>query len=448
MFTTSSLTKPILILSAGLLMNGIFQHSLAQTANYEAAKWNTWCVAAPQLITIAAPPNATQTKAEIQLIKQRIKNLDEKKIAEIKYWNAASPSYRWNQIAPKLFTFDRIDLWARTPSAWMNMAIYDATVIAWREKIKYKRMRPGTTDPGLKPVINAPLTYSYPCEHTVTAAAAATVMAYFIPEKADSIIQLARNASQSRIDAGVQYPSDVEAAWKLGEQVAKEVIEKAKKDGADRKFTGQVNKDPKKWTGGFALGVDIPLMTPMVLTSPEQFRPAAPPDFEKEMKELKSFKRTFNSNSQAYYWANTDFDYWSELATKKMHEYRWADDAPAAARLYTILYTAQHDAAISVMDAKYAYWGIRPNQYDTTYKSLIQTPPFPGFPSGHAMVSSTCATILEHFFPADAKMFRKLAQDCADSRFYAGIHFRSDNEIALTMGRQLATFVVDALIRK
>jgi len=40
---------------------------------------------------------------------------------------------------------------------------------------------------------------------------------------------MAHAASQSRIDAGVQYASDVDAGWKLGEQVARQIIEPAKK---------------------------------------------------------------------------------------------------------------------------------------------------------------------------------------------------------------------------
>jgi hypothetical protein len=104
--------------------------------------------------------------------------------------------------------------------------------------------------------------------------------------------------------------------------------------------------------------------------------------------------------------------------------------------------------AIAIMDAKYAYWGIRPNQYDSTYKPIIGTPPFPGYPSGHAAGSSTSATILELFFPADAQQFRKLAQDCADSRFYAGIHFRSDNEVGLEMGKQLGKYIYESWMTK
>lgn len=425
-----------------ILSTGIFTPCFSQPANYEAANWKVWLLDNPQEITIGAPPGKSASKAELRLIKERMAGLDEIKLAEIRYWNAGAPAYRWNQIAGKLFP-QKYDKKLRMPGAWMNMAIYDATVLAWKEKAKYKRNRPPVEDRSLQPAIKIPSTYSYPCEHAVTAAAAANVLAYFLPEKADSIIQMARAASQSRIDAGVQYPSDVEAGWKLGEQVSRQIIERAKNDGSALAWNGEVNKDPKKWTGPFPMGISLAKFSPMFIKSADQFRPLPPPDFEADMKELKEFKPTFKTNALAYYWASTA-DVWTDLANQKMFENDMMQDAPAAARLYAVLSSAGYDAAIAIMDAKYAYWGIRPDQYDTTYKPLIATPPFPGYPSGHAMGAAVFCAVLEHFFPEDAKQFQKLAQDCADSRFYAGIHFRSDNEVALKVGRELGKYVVES----
>ena len=418
--------------------------------SYEAANWKTRLLDDPQKITTPAPPNATQTKAELQVLRQEMSKLDDKKIADIKYWDAGAPSYRWNELETKLFdqNITRIDIIMRTPAAWMNVAIYDATVLAWKEKIRYKRKRPHDTYPSLNPLIRAPQTYSYPCEHTVTAAAAATVLAYFFPQQADSILQLAHDAARSRINAGVQFPSDTEAGWKLGEQVARQIIEKAKNDGSTRKFTGPVNTDHTKWTGPFAMGITLPLFTPMIIRSADQFRLPPPPSFDTEMKDLKNFKQTFRSRALAYYWASNGPQLWNDLVSQKMFEYHIADDAPAAARIYAALNTAYHDMSIAVFDSKYAYWGIWPNQLDSTFKPLLSTPPFPGYPSGHAAGAGTSCAVLEYFFPADAKLFHQMAQDCADSRFYAGIHFHTDNETALKMGDALGKYVAESWMEK
>ncbi|HEX8678008.1 MAG TPA: phosphatase PAP2 family protein [Segetibacter sp.] len=418
-----------------------------QSARYEAANWKTWLLDDRQQITIVAPPSTTQSKAELQLIKKGLNKINERKIAEIKYWDAGAPAYRWNQIATVLFS-QKPEAWIRMPASWMNIAIYDATILAWKEKIKYKRKRPRDLDPSLKTVIHAPSTYSYPCEHSVTAAAAANMLAYFFPQKADSILQLAKVAAQSRIAAGVQFPSDVEAGWKLGEQVARQIIEKAKNDGSAIKWDGSMNKDPKKWTGSYPFGITLAKFSPIVLRSANQFRPPAPPNFKADMKELKDFKQTFKSRSLAYYWANNGPELWNDLASQKMFEYRMSDDAPAVARIYSVLNVAYHDVVIAIMDAKYAYWGIRPNQYDTTYQPLITTPPFPGYPSGHAAGAGATCAVLEYFFPADAKQFQQLAKDCAESRFYAGIHFRTDNETGLRMGEALGKYVAETWMKK
>ena len=422
-------------------------NSQHQSTTYEAANWKTWLLDNPQKIMSAAPPPDAQTKAELQFIKQELTKLDEIKLTEIKYWNAGAPSYRWNQIVLGLM-FQKQEVLLRMPASWMNLAIYDATILAWKEKVKYKRKRPNELDPSVKPVINAPLTFSYPCEHSVTAAAAAYMLVYFFPEKTDSIMQMAHAASQSRINAGVQFQSDVDAGWKLGEQVAKEIIEKAKNDGSAIKWDGNMNKDPKKWTGAYPMGVTLPLFTPIVIRSADQFRLPPPPDFENDMNELKNFKQNFNSRSLAYYWASHGPEVWNDLASQKMFEYRMSDDAPAVSRVYTVLNVAYHDAVIAIFDSKYAYWGIRPVQYDTTYKPLITTPPFPGYPSGHAGGAGTTAAVMEYFFPADAKLFWQMAQDCADSRFYAGIHFRTDNEAALRMGKELGKYVAETWMKK
>ena len=422
-------------------------NSLHQSINYEAANWKTWVLDNPQRIMVAAPPSAAQTKAELQFIKQEMTKLDEIMLTEIKYWNAGAPSYRWNQIVLGLM-FQKQEVLLRMPASWMNLAIYDATILAWKEKVKYKRKRPNELDPSVKPFITAPLTFSYPCEHSVTAAAAAYMLVYFFPEKTDSIMQMAHAASQSRINAGVQFQSDIDAGWKLGEQVAKEIIEKAKNDGSAIKWDGNMNKDPKKWTGAYPMGITLPLFTPIVIRSADQFRLPPPPGFENDMNELKNYKQNFNSRSLAYYWASHGPEVWNDLASQKMFEYRMSDDAPAVSRVYTVLNVAYHDAVIAIFDSKYAYWGIRPVQYDTTYKPLITTPPFPGYPSGHAGGAGTTAAVMEYFFPADAKLFWQMAQDCADSRFYAGIHFRTDNEAALKMGKELGKYVVETWMKK
>src|SRR5688572_23026596 len=227
------------------------------------------------------------------------------------------------------------------------------------------------------------------------------------------------------------------------------INEVAKLDGSDVKWQGKMNTDAGKSRGQYPVGITHAGYKPLILNSCDQFRPPAPPDFTGEMQELKTCSQNPVTIYQAHYWANhTGVDVWTQIASMKMFEYDLEDNAPLCARIYAMANVAMHDAAIAIMDAKYAYWGIRPDQLDPDYKPLVHTPPFPGYPSGHATASSTIATVLSHFFPADANMLHQKAKECADSRFYAGIHFRSDNEIGLAMGKQIGEYAVTTLGKK
>src|SRR5690242_2974507 len=99
--------KKQFILSTMIMLvavTAIAQVDSRQSTNYEAANWKTWLLDNPQEITVPAPPNSAQSKAELQLLKQRISKVDAQKMKEIKYWDAGAPSYRWNQIIPSFLS--------------------------------------------------------------------------------------------------------------------------------------------------------------------------------------------------------------------------------------------------------------------------------------------------------------------------------------------------------
>jgi hypothetical protein len=126
-----------------------------------------------------------------------------------------------------------------------------------------------------------------------------------------------------------------------------------------------------------------------------------------------------------------------------MFESKLDRNPPAAARVYAVLSTAYYDSLIACWDAKYAYWGARPFQYDPEFKPLLTTPNFPGYPSGHAMLSGTAAAVLSHLFPADAEFFNRQAEAAAQSRLLGGVHFRVDNEVGLSLGRAVAAVAIE-----
>jgi membrane-associated phospholipid phosphatase len=144
----------------------------------------------------------------------------------VAYWDAGSPSYRCIEIAlDQLNTKPMPNPRLLRGMSLMNVAIYDAMVAAWDAKYNYNRVRPSLADPTLAPLVAVPNSPSYPSEQAVAAGAAAAVLGYLYPDDAATFEAKAQEAAQSRVLAGVNYPSDAAAGLELGRQVAQLVIE-------------------------------------------------------------------------------------------------------------------------------------------------------------------------------------------------------------------------------
>jgi len=324
----------------------------------------------------------------------------------------------------------------------LGTAIYDATIAGWGTKYSYKRPRPFVADTRIKAYVLKPESPSYPCEYSIAAGVAVTIISHFYPYLTDSVNRMAQQLISSRVAAGVAFPDDTRAGFELGKKIAEKEIDCTKDYVNKAVWDGKMPEGPGFWNGKFAMFPMAGKNKTVVLDSSNEFRPPPPPDFAKDMAEMKNFKRTFRSNANAFFWASQGF--WNEALDKKIFEYNLHLDPPRAARLYAIAAIGYYDGFVACWDAKYTYWGIRPNQYDTTYHSLVPTPPFPGYPSGHAAISGVMAELYSYFFPGDRAYFEEKARDAAESRFQAGIHFRTDNEVALVLGKKVA----DKIIRK
>ena len=403
-----------------------------------AGKWKTWVIPSGKEIILPLPPNSKTTKEELKTLLTLQAKRTDGEIKQINYWNAGSPGYRWNQIGLHLTKSGGSNF---RVMALLNVAIYDATIAAWHNKYRYNRNRPSLGEADLQPYIPNPQNPSYPCEHSVAAGAAATILAYLYPAKADSIYNLGQEAAKSRLLAGVQFPSDVSVGYELGKQIGEMVVARAKQDGSDVAWKGSVPSTPNTWRGNNPGGATMGTWKTWVLASGNQFRPGPPPDYAKEMMELKTFKLTPKAKARAFFFATQDF--WYDVTDKKIFEYNLTGNAPRAARVYALKSIAAYDAAVACWDAKYTYWGIRPYQYDTTYHQLLGQPPFPGYPSGHATTSNATATVLAYLFPDDAQYFMDKALECAESRFEGGVHFRTDNTVGLDLGSKVGQKVVN-----
>lgn len=426
--------KKILLASILFMLSLHLAHAQLEPG---AGKWKPWFPEA-KASRLPAPPSA---KDELQQVIAAQNALDANGMQQIVYWNAGSPGYRWYTMASKLWMTDITGNGALAQML-MGTAIYDATIAAWDTKYAVNRQRPFLIDNKVKLIGVRPESPSYPCEHSVAAGAAFAIIAHFYPTLADSAKRMADRAMNSRIASGVSYPSDTRAGFELGKTIAQKQIELTKDFITTKKFDGKMPTAPGLWKGTPMLPMAGRNKT-FVLDSASQFRPGPPPDFAKEMEELKNFKQTFRSKANAWYFASQPTG--DDLLTKKIFEYNLQNNPPRAARVYAAVAVTYYDAFTACWDAKYYYWATRPDQYDPTYVPLVPTPPFPGYPSGHAMMCGAVGELFPYFFPYDKAQFQKFAKDGAESRFQAGIHFRSDNEAGLALGKNVAGKIVDRL---
>ena len=403
-----------------------------------AGTWKTWFITSGRDYRLPAP---SSYKNEVAEVLSRQQNLDATAKQQIIFWNAGAPGYRWQEMMNKLWAVDT-GRYAILANMLLGTATYDATIAAWDTKYAYKRPRPFIADSRIKIHTVKPESPSYPCEHSVAAGVAVAIFSKFFPKLADSVNGMAQQLMDSRIAAGVAFPSDTREGFALGKRIAEKEIEHTRDYVTTAQWDGKVPDKPGLWKGKFAMFPMAGQNKTVVLASGSEFRPGPPPDFAKEMEEMKNYKQTFRSLSNAFYWANQSW--FMEILPKKMFEQNLQFNPPRAARINAVVNVASYDGFVACWDAKYTYWGIRPGQYDTTYRpAIFMTPPFPGYPSGHAAISGTMAEIYSYFFPAEKDLFHQKAKEAAESRFQAGIHFRSDNDVALELGKKVAIKVIE-----
>jgi len=146
------------------------------------------------------------------------------------------------------------------------------------------------------------------------------------------------------------------------------------------------------------------------------------------------------------------------LACKKTNA-----SAVKTAQAYALTSIALFDSFICSWQAKYEYSFIRPvsvinEMIDPNWEPLLQTPPFPEYPAGHADISGATAVMLtnefgDHFAFQDTtemkyigrqrhfSSFYQAANETALSRFYGEIHSRGGALIGAYQGKEVGNFI-------
>ncbi|MDB5287476.1 MAG: vanadium-dependent haloperoxidase [Mucilaginibacter sp.] len=125
------------------------------------------------------------------------------------------------------------------------------------------------------------------------------------------------------------------------------------------------------------------------------------------------------------------------------------------------------DAFISCWEEKFTSNRIRPETYinrymDIKWQPILQTPPFPEYTSGHAVISNASAEILTYLLgdnfaytdnteipfgssQRDFRSFRAAAAEASISRLYGGIHYMESIEKGNRQGQLVAGGIIEKI---
>ena len=171
----------------------------------------------------------------------------------------------------------------------------------------------------------------------------------------------------------------------------------------------------------------------------------------------------------ALYWADdagktpTPAGHWAYVTNDLLRNNK--ADLGTAAEVFALLNMAMSDAFVAAWNTKYKLNVLRPVTYvqlviDSNWTpSLMPTPPFPDYPSGHSVQSSAAAAVLGKMFGANTafvdnthndrgwgprtfKSFKAAADEAAASRIFAGIHYRFASEGGKPQGQCAADKVL------
>jgi hypothetical protein len=240
----------------------------------------------------------------------------------------------------------------------------------------------------------------------------------------------------------------------------------------------------------FAFAQDFRYATPFGLRSPDQFRVPAPPALTsrtyatsynevKSVGALDSTSRTTDQSNYAHWWYESAEIGWARVArvtTTSEGLNLWR-----AARMFALVSMSFYDGYVAGWDSKYhwdtwrPYTAIRAGDTDgnpdtvedATWQSYLETPPVQDYPSTHSVLGAGAAEVLKQSFgtdnvpfsmesltalPANPRRlfatFTQAADENADSRVRAGIHFRFATEQGQTLGRDVGSYIVRHHLRR
>lgn len=462
----------------------------------KAGTWKPYVLTAPADVTIASPATASSAAYMDELASLKVKsaNLTQKQQQAVTYWGAGAV-YRWNEIARELsarynvppastadgkypipdaanpladpkFPFANPPYTARA-LAYLSVAQYDALVAAWHYKYQFKRQAPAQTDATIRAALPVSGLPSYPSEDAVVAAASFTVLKAMFPGEVPFLTAKLTEHQNSRLWAGMNVQSDLNAGVDVGNQAAARVMVRSKTDGMSTANNQTITAGLAEAAKGRGLSTvwvsqELPIRSPLLpnysavstwnfdVAAKLKLRSEPPPalnstEFTKALDELKAIdnNQTREQSRIANFWADgpgteTPPGHWNRTATTVAFDAKYSE--VRMARILALVNTAMMDGGICCWDTKFYYYYPRPQQFGL--KTSVGLPNFPSYVSGHSTFSAAAAAVLSSIFPEQTDKFQAQALEASNSRIYGLIHWRFDCEAGLTMGRNVGAYAI------
>lgn len=463
----------------------------------DAGDWNLILMSGNEeaVIPVPAEVGSAALTQELKEAKDKIANASTAQREAVAYWTN-NPLIRWNEIALELsvkynlipgpnpdgtYTLPNPADPAAIPNfpfahppyisrmlAYLSVAQYDGLITSWHYKHKFGRPAPYVLDPQIVSAYADNGLNSYPSDGAVVAITSRDILSAMFPLEKEYLAKLAEEHLESLVISGINVKSDVDAGILIGNEVVKKALARASTDGMKNAQTPKAKSDSIKNAAFQRFGwqwdnQETPVrpvgLTPLFgkvkmwnVPTVEEVRakmPPAPgsPEFNVHAEELKRYAEnlTLEQRRIANFWNDGLNTYsppghWNRFAKETTVKYRLSP--VRTARVFAYMNMAIVDAGISCWDSKYYYHYPRPIQTIPGFKTILGTPNFPAYTSGHSMFSGAAAEVLSYFFPAEEATYRKWAEEAAMSRVYGGIHYRFDAEEGVSKGGAVGRYSV------
>jgi membrane-associated phospholipid phosphatase len=449
------------IIVAAVVVALVATNVVVQTARAESpSRWRPMLLTAPADVRVA-PTVAIGSDEDRRELDDVVAAQDraERLTERIGYWTSTPSPVRWNEILLTVVRDAKTNpVRVSRTLALLNAAIYDAIIAACDAKVAHRRTSPADRDPRIRVLAPRDEISSHASVDAAVAAAAVAVLTEIYPDRSEIFAEAAQESLAVRLAAGTHTASDLAAGTAIGMAVGALAVARAESDGASIFWRGEIPEATGGWKPAKPFRNDQPTeplagtWRPWLMTSGAQFRPAPPPavgspQWQAEADEVVRVNEGLTDEQVriARSWADgpgtdTPPGHWIRTAITLAARDRLS--LPATARMLAHLSVAQADSFIACWDSKFAYWSGRPIGLIPGFASTVVTPNFPSYVSGHSTVSGASSTVLGAFFPADRAWLEAQAAEAAVSRLYGGIHWRSDNEVGLVVGRQVGELAV------